>query len=272
MIGLLIKDRNFALQPRVATVLAQIACFKDGLPQGSPCSPVFANVIGRVLDSKLSRLAAEKKCTYTRYADDITFSTNLKEFPASIAVQTNGDTHEWLPGEDLRSAIARCGFAINDSKTRMQYRNSRQEVTGLTVNRKISVPSHYRKLVRAMVHSLVTKGSFIKTVTMRDATGSVIEESTACTLDQLHGMLGFINMVDSHERSKTSTSAPVRSITSESMYRKFLMYKLFYSAQAPTILCEGITAISICCTPCARVPNISLSWFHGQQTVLLSRK
>ena len=56
--------------------------------------------------------------------------------------------------------IARSGFRINSSKTHMQYRASRQEVTGSVVNRKISVRHEYRHNVRAMVHSLLNTGSF----------------------------------------------------------------------------------------------------------------
>jgi len=48
--GFFIKDRNFALQPAVATILAQMACHNNALPQGSPCSPVISNLVGHVLD------------------------------------------------------------------------------------------------------------------------------------------------------------------------------------------------------------------------------
>jgi hypothetical protein len=83
--GFFIKERNFALKPRVATVLAQIACHDNALPQGSPCSPVISNLIGHVLDIQLSALARKTGCTYSRYADDITFSTNKQVFPPAIA-------------------------------------------------------------------------------------------------------------------------------------------------------------------------------------------
>lgn len=48
--GFFIKDKRFCLNPKVATILAQIACFKKSLPQGSPCSPVISNLIGNILD------------------------------------------------------------------------------------------------------------------------------------------------------------------------------------------------------------------------------
>ena len=84
--GFFLKDKHFSLQPPVATVLAQIACFENELPQGSPCSPVISNLIGHVLDGRLARFAKTHKCTYSRYADDITFSTSRKDFPPEIGV------------------------------------------------------------------------------------------------------------------------------------------------------------------------------------------
>ena len=74
--GFFIADRNFQLHPSVATILAQIACYKNSLPQGSPCSPIISNLVGTILDVRLVRLAKESNLTYTRYADDLTFSTN----------------------------------------------------------------------------------------------------------------------------------------------------------------------------------------------------
>ena len=84
--GFLLKNRDFELHAAVATVIAQIACYENSLPQGSPCSPVISNLIGHLLDMRLVRLASESGCTYSRYADDLTFSTNKKDFPEDIAV------------------------------------------------------------------------------------------------------------------------------------------------------------------------------------------
>ena len=85
--GFFIKAAHFMLHPSVATVLAQIACHDNGLPQGSPCSPVISNLIGHLLDLRLCKLATRYGCTYSRYADDITFSTNKPDFPSGIAMR-----------------------------------------------------------------------------------------------------------------------------------------------------------------------------------------
>jgi RNA-directed DNA polymerase len=95
--GFFLKDRNFALHPDAATVLAQIACHQNSLPQGSPCSPVISNLIGHVLDIHLGKLAFHNGCTYSRYADDITFSTNKGPFPVVLWNHGSEPRPGWLP-------------------------------------------------------------------------------------------------------------------------------------------------------------------------------
>lgn len=137
--GVFLKDKRFEFDPKIATLIAQIACENNALPQGSPCSPVISNIVGRLLDVRLVRLAKRYKCTYTRYADDITFSTNQKAFPAELALPDPAGTGTWTIGAALAAEITGSGFAINAGKTRMQCRGSRQVATGLLVNEKVNI-------------------------------------------------------------------------------------------------------------------------------------
>src|SRR6266571_406211 len=171
--GFFIKYAYFMLHPKVATILAQIACHDNGLPQGAPCSPVISNLVGHVLDIRLCKLASADGCTYSRYADDITFSTNKPDFPASIASRAAGEAHKWEVGGKLEQAVVSAGFAINPIKTRMQYRSSRQAVTGLVVNRKVNIRAEYRRTVRAMAHRLFKTGSFQRMRMVPDANGAL---------------------------------------------------------------------------------------------------
>jgi RNA-directed DNA polymerase len=115
--GFFIKDRNFQLDPKIATIIAQIACHDNKLPQGSPCSPVISNLITHILDLKLNKLANDLSCTYTRYADDLTFSTNEKAFPESIARLVRGSDDKWVAGDGLLHLVYRAGFKVNHEKT-----------------------------------------------------------------------------------------------------------------------------------------------------------
>jgi RNA-directed DNA polymerase len=208
--GYFIRDASFALHPDVATAIAQIACDAGALPQGSPCSPVISNLVAHVLDMRLVRLVSKVGCTYSRYADDLTFSTNKKIFPSEVAELSETQPHVWIPGVALQRVIEGSGFQINAAKTHMQYRTSRQEVTGLIVNKRINVRDEYRHTVRAMVHSLFTNGSF-EVYAASQKNGVPTLEKRAGTTRQLHGMLGFIDSVDLYNK-KTCLSQKVEQI------------------------------------------------------------
>jgi retron-type reverse transcriptase len=240
--GYFIQDRDFQLPAAVATVLAQIACDNNELPQGSPCSPVVSNLIAHVLDMHLVRLASRVGCTYSRYADDLTFSTNKKDFPADIAYPTEDNPHLWVPGTELQRIISHAGFRLNPRKTRMQYRTSRQDVTGLVVNQKINVRHEYRHNVRAMVHALFSTGSFEVYGIVKN-NGHVTLEKREGTLNELHGRLGFIDSIDLYNKKHHVDDGKGQGYLpkKEAMYRQFLIYKDFYTAEMPVIICEGDT-------------------------------
>ena len=90
--------------------LAQLCCSQGKLPQGAPTSPIVSNMICSKLDGDLQKLAKKYRCTYTRYADDITFSTTAKEFPEDLAspvdAWTGPDLHlgPSLPTRSRRTA------------------------------------------------------------------------------------------------------------------------------------------------------------------------
>lgn len=238
--GLLIKDRAFGLAPDVATVIAQIACHENALPQGSPCSPVISNLVANILDTRLLALAKQARCTYTRYADDLTFSTNEQIFPSEIARDLPGA--DWEVGQRLLQVIEKSGFRLNPAKTRMSLRRSRQTVTGLVVNRKPNIPQDYYRSVRAMCQSVFDDGQWHRPVSKPDEAPNMTSN-----LRPLEGMLSHIHFVRarrdrSHKENKdalfTAPKAPIE------LYRKFLFYKHFVANEMPTIVTEGVSDIA----------------------------
>ena len=143
--------KPYNLPQRVATVLAHLCCFDGHLPQGAPTSPVVSNMICAQMDSQLLQLARTNRSTYTRYADDITFSTTSRRFPAGIAVIN--DLNQTVPGENLRQTIEQNGFSINNKKIWLSAQNRRQQVTGVTVNRFPNLPRKFTNQIRAMLHA-----------------------------------------------------------------------------------------------------------------------
>ena len=242
--GFFITNKNFLLQPSVATVLAQIICFDNSIPQGSPCSPVVSNLIGHLLDIKLAKLASETKCTYSRYADDLTFSTNKQQFPADI-ILPGSLPHDWVVGAKLEQIIRKCGFAVNNKKTRLQYRNSRQDVTGLIVNQKVNVPAEYRRRARAMAHKLFETGNFhVEKLSIADS-GKVATEKRLGSIDELAGMFSHIAMITQYNNALAIgakvNNASVELSSIEKTHRDFIFYKNFYANPKPMIICEGKT-------------------------------
>lgn len=144
----------YGLGEKAATALAQICCYDNHIAQGAPTSPIVSNMICARLDSQLQRLARKHKCIYTRYADDLTFSTTLPSFPEQIATHERGwATQEVSLGPDLLNVIESNGFRVNPKKQRVQNRSCHQEVTGLTVNKVPNVRRRYVRQVRAMLHA-----------------------------------------------------------------------------------------------------------------------
>ena len=238
--GFFIKNNHFKLDPHIATVIAQIACYDNKLPQGSPCSPVITNLITHSLDIKLASLAKKHSCTYSRYADDMTFSTRKSVFPIQIMRQ---EENKFITGKKLKSEIKRAGFSINEKKTRIQYKDSRQDVTGLIVNKKPNVKKEYWRTVKSQCNSLFHTGTFIK----KTATGEV-----EGNINELEGQLNFIDQVDRFNRlrqrqplnySYTIKSHGVNTTHllrgREKTFSKFLCYRLFYAKIKSTILIEG---------------------------------
>ena len=110
---------------------------RNVLPQGAPTSPVLSNVICQRLDYLLTAVAKRFGLQYTRYADDLTFSSMHDVY---------GEDQEFV--KELRRIVTDQRFYIKASKTRLQKEGSRQEVTGLLVNKKINVQKGYIKELR----------------------------------------------------------------------------------------------------------------------------
>ncbi len=115
---------------------------------------MVSNIVSARLDGELQLLAKRHRCTYSRYADDITFSTTARRFPEGLASSSDGwagtDLHL---GAELVEVVSRNGFNVNPDKSRLQIPMMRQSVTGLTVNRFVNVPRPAVRQIRAMLHA-----------------------------------------------------------------------------------------------------------------------
>jgi RNA-directed DNA polymerase len=124
----------------MAFLLSNLCCHDGVLPQGSPTSPLLTNIICQRLDRKLSQFGKANRAVYTRYADDISFSSNQPVFSDSFINQ-------------VKEILVTEGFAVNSAKTRLQHHRQRQVVTGIKVNEKLNVDRTLIRTIRAILHN-----------------------------------------------------------------------------------------------------------------------
>lgn len=242
--GFFIHNNDFKLNEKVATIIAQIACFENVLPQGSPCSPIIADMIAHLLDVRLAQLAKKHQLTYSRYADDLTFSTSRREFPTSIAAPVVPESPQWVPGAELAKIIEKSGFVINPKKTRMQFRMSRQLVTGLTVNAKVNIRPEYYRLARAMCHTLFETGRYFRPSNVAEQEqegGEAAKLEPIESLNPLEGILSHIHHVKDAIDERTELDKRKDPTAARKLYARFLKYRYFVRLDRPLIVCEGKT-------------------------------
>ena len=137
----------FNFTKEVASVIAGLCCTENEdktgnvLPQGAPTSPLLTNAICDRLDRQMRALARRLGLHYSRYADDMTFSSMYNVF------QPDGDFMK-----EVRDVVTGQGFTLNEKKTRLLRTGQRQEVTGLTVNERVNVSRKYVRDLRCILH------------------------------------------------------------------------------------------------------------------------
>ena len=142
----LLQSKPFRASPTLARFLANLVTYQGRLPQGSPTSPYLSNIVCRRMDHELFRWARNHGFRYSRYADDLTFSTNKR-------VVSDEDR------EEIEAIVKSEGFAINELKRRTVPNQCRQVVTGLVVNgSRPNVRRESVKNLRALLHNVVRHG------------------------------------------------------------------------------------------------------------------
>jgi len=150
---------SIGLDERVSEIIAHLCCFNNHLPQGAPTSPVLSNMICFRLDTDLLQIAKSARAIYTRYADDITFSSFQPPGPLfDGVVPGTGRFSPDLLAAPVRAAFSSNGFAIHPDKAHYADRNSRRIVTGVKINAGLNVDRRYVRRIRAILHSVEKLG------------------------------------------------------------------------------------------------------------------
>ena len=183
--------RSFGYSPAVATIFAllctecprremklngkhfYVATGERGLPQGACTSPAISNLVSRHLDVRYSGMAKKLDWNYTRYADDISFSSRQADAAVGYLLAR------------IRHIADDEGFVVNESKTRVLRRNSRQTVTGVVVNDQLGVDRRTVRKLRAILHNAKKTGLEAQN-----------REGIPNFRDWLLGMIAWVEMVN----------------------------------------------------------------------------
>ena len=129
---------NLGYPAASASFMTGLCCLDGKLPQGAPTSPAISNIVFASLDEAFVNLSKSNRITYSRYADDLSFSCDTP-VPEGFRLE-------------VIELLNKSGFAIQEGKSRLIGPATRREVTGLTINTQVSIPRTRRRELRAFFH------------------------------------------------------------------------------------------------------------------------
>ena len=137
--------RDMGFDAHITKVLVDLCTHRNRLPQGAPTSPALSNLVAAKMDERMTALSLRRGLTYTRYADDLTFSGD--SFNRNELVS------------DIKQIAAYDGFTLNAKKTRLMA-SSRRIVTGLSIGsgEKLTLPRERKREIRKNVHFVLKYG------------------------------------------------------------------------------------------------------------------
>lgn len=150
---------------QIAVMLTKLCCMNEALPQGAPTSPMLSNITMKNFDDNIGKWCEKRGIVYTRYCDDLTFSSDKPLYHVFSKV---------------KAMLEYDGFEINERKTHFIRSTARQEVTGIVVNEKMSIPREYKRNLRQQVYYAIKYGI----------------ENTSSDYDSLLGKISYVLQIE----------------------------------------------------------------------------
>ncbi|MFD0860259.1 reverse transcriptase domain-containing protein [Roseovarius aquimarinus] len=170
--------KGLGYSKRLSKLLSMTSSLDGCLPQGAPTSGALANIYMRAFDEVIFIACKEKKVRYTRYADDLTFSGDDFDTNAQIKM--------------VDKELSKIGLTVNVKKTRVLLPHVRQDVTGLVVNEKVSVPQDFRRKLRQECH-------FIQKFGIYGHAREVNAKNARIRLEEVIGKLSYVKSIHKNE-------------------------------------------------------------------------
>lgn len=169
----------------IGVILTNFCCYNETLPQGAPTSPALSNIVMKNFDDNLGRWCEKHSISYTRYCDDITFSSDKPMYN--------------LYEKTVKMLDEMC-FEVNEKKTHFVTSANRQCVTGLTVNQKLAVSKDYKRKLRQEIYYILKFG--VKSHIAFNTKGFVTGDITDQARHLLNSVMGKINYILSVEKGE----------------------------------------------------------------------
>jgi RNA-directed DNA polymerase len=173
---------SWGINDEIASTLALLCTYKGTLPMGAPTSPILSNLCSYELDLKLMQFCELNHVTYSRYADDLTFSSNENISDELI--------------QSIIQLIRENGFEINYKKLRRIGSNRKQKITGIIVNEKLSVERKLKKRLRAIEHDIKLNGMAKAAERHFGSSNPVSDEIQNKFQRKINGLKSFRDMVE----------------------------------------------------------------------------
>lgn len=180
----LFNQVNLFTNETIVNGITLLVTYMGKLPTGAPTSPVIANLVCMSLDSELSNYCDGVGITYTRYADDLSFSSDSYFRDEQV--------------NQIRSIIAKHEFTINEKKFRLLSSKSKQTVTGLVVNEKLNVDRTYIRQIRAVLHHIQLNGWIVAAAKHYKLTQTSMDDVWKLKY-KLKGQIDFVGQVRGNE-------------------------------------------------------------------------
>jgi RNA-directed DNA polymerase len=187
-----LMEPPFKFVAEKAKYIALLICYKKQLPTGSPCSPIVSNIVCNSLDKKMQSWVNELNKTdenlqlvFTRYADDITFSSS--------------DQLSNIQKQEVYGILAEYGFAVNAKKNREQHKMQAQWVTGIKVNEKPNLDRKYIRNIRAVMHQMKKNGLEESTAKYFETTQEVSILDMEKFVNVIKGRIAYLGFVKGKE-------------------------------------------------------------------------
>ena len=175
------REAPFCFDTQIASALTYLVTINNCLPQGAPSSPILSNFACLSLDEKLTIFSNQNDWRYTRYADDLTFSSNVAFTSAQI--------------DFIKQVLVQEGFEPNEKKFRVRTSNKKQLVTGLVVNEKVNIDRKMLKKTRAMLFDLRVNGASKAAQNHFKTEYKPSNNDQVVFLQKLNGTINFIGQV-----------------------------------------------------------------------------